>query len=433
MKKRKRVIKIVESIIMSLIILSLVPMSVIGKSSNAEEIPSELRQLFAQGICLMDADSGRVLFGKNETEPLPMASTTKIMTLLVTLERGNLDDIVTISKYAASMPRVRLGVREGETYILKDLLYSLMLESHNDVSVAIAEHIAGTNNGEKSSETAVLEFAQFMNEKAIEIGCEDTYYITPNGLDASVSTKDSGGETITKVHSTTPEDLAKIMSYAVTKSPVKEEFLKITQTENYSFSNVDQTRLFSVSNYNAFLNMMEGALSGKTGFTGNAGYCYTGALERDGKTFAVALLACGWPNNKTYKWSDTKALMNYGIDNYQYHSFEEVELDQNKLVPIQVINGQTDKIGEIAYSKLEIVDKDNEEGLLMRAEEEIAIAYDMKNTLEAPVKKGTKIGEITYEVEGEIWKVVPIILAEDIEKINYEWCLRKVLENVLNL
>ncbi|MGN0156148.1 MAG: D-alanyl-D-alanine carboxypeptidase family protein, partial [Lachnospiraceae bacterium] len=101
-------------------------------------------ELYARSAVLMDAASGRVLFEKNGNEIMPMASTTKIMTLIVTLENANLEDTVQVSAYAASMPDVQLNMREGEEYRLYDLLYSLMLESHNDSAVAIAEHVAGS-------------------------------------------------------------------------------------------------------------------------------------------------------------------------------------------------------------------------------------------------------------------------------------------------
>ena len=104
------------------------------------ETPEELRQLYAQSAVLMDADSGRVLFEKNGYEQMPMASTTKIMTCILALENGNLEDEVTISSYAASQPKVHLGMYNGQKFHLGDLLYSLMLESHNDSAVAIAEH-----------------------------------------------------------------------------------------------------------------------------------------------------------------------------------------------------------------------------------------------------------------------------------------------------
>ena len=140
-------------------------------------------QLYARSAVLMDADSGRLLIEKDADHPMPMASTTKIMTCILTLESAQLDDLVTVSAYAAKMPEVKLHIMEGEHYKLKDLLYSLMLESHNDAAVAIAEHVGGSVEG----------FAQMMNEKAKAIGCMNTFFITPNGLDASVQVKDSQG------------------------------------------------------------------------------------------------------------------------------------------------------------------------------------------------------------------------------------------------
>ncbi len=178
-------------------------------------------KLYAQSAILMDAGSGRILYEKNSEEIRPMASTTKIMTCILALEYGNLEDFVEVSSYAASMPKVKLNMRAGERYYLKDLLYSLMLESHNDSAVAIAEHIGGSVEG----------FAAMMNQKAKDIGCFDTFFITPNGLDAAATTPD--GET--KIHSTTAADLAKIMSYCIMDSPAKEEFLNITRTPSYQF------------------------------------------------------------------------------------------------------------------------------------------------------------------------------------------------------
>ena len=254
------------------------------------EVFAAPEELYAQSAVLMDADSGRVLFEKNGMEQRPMASTTKILTCILVLEKAGLGETAEVSRNAASQPKVHLGVRAGEKYYVQDLLYSLMLESHNDAAVILAEHVGGSLEG----------FAALMNEKAKEIGCADSHFITPNGLDA----EDEEG-----AHSTTAADLAKIMRYCITLSPKKAEFLEITRTSSRAFSDVEGKRSFSCVNHNAFLGMMDGALSGKTGFTGKAGYCYVGALTRDGKTFIVALLACGWPNNETYKWKDTRKLM----------------------------------------------------------------------------------------------------------------------------
>ena len=173
-----------------------------------------------------------------------------------------------------------------------------------------------------------------MNEKAREIGCENTWYITPNGLDAE-EVDENGNQ---KIHATTAKELALVMSYCVTNEKTKDEFMRITQTKQYSFSSVDGKRSFCCVNHNAFLSMMDGVLSGKTGYTAKAGYCYVCALENNGRHFVVALLACGWPNHKTFKWTDTRKLMEYGIGEFSVFDLSQVEIDLEKLSPIYIKN-----------------------------------------------------------------------------------------------
>lgn len=385
------------------------------ETATAEKSTVAENDLYARSAVLMDAASGRILYAKNGEEKLPMASTTKIMTLIVTLENADLNDYLEVSDYAASMPDVQLNIRSGERYRLGDLVYSLMLESHNDSAVAIAEHVAGSTDS----------FADLMNQKARDIGCYDTYFITPNGLDKTVEGRE---------HSTTASDLARILSYCVTKSPMKEEFLKITQTQDYSFQDESKARSFSCHNHNAFLQMMEGALSGKTGFTGNAGYCYAGALQRDDRTFVVALLACGWPNNRSYKWSDTKKLMTYGLENYTYHSFSELPVEEDQLTDITVAQGQTEKIGEICMLSVRTVQSEEigqPEGTLLKAGEELRTEYELESHLEAPVEKGRRIGTVTWYVGDEVFRVLPVVTAEEAKKITFRWCFGKVIEKTL--
>lgn len=368
-------------------------------------------RLYAKAAVLMDADSGRVLYDQCGSEQLAMASTTKIMTLIVTLENASMDDTVEVSAYAASMPQVHLGMRSGEQYRLRDLALSLMLESHNDSAVAIAEHVGGS----------VEQFAALMNQKAAEIGCENTYYITPNGLDATK------GE---KFHSTTARDLALVMSYCVAKSPQRELFLEITRTPNHSFTDLSGARSFSCVNHNAFLGMMTGALSGKTGFTNKAGYCYVGALRRDGKTFVVALLACGWPNHKTYKWSDTRTLMEYGLAHYNYRSFDEVALPAEASEDIVVSKAQSGRIGERVYLPVEIaadeIGKDGLDGLLMHENEKVTVTLHKVREVTAPVRKGQTVGYISYAVGNQEWKRLRIVAAGEMEAIDVQWCIRMV-------
>ena len=374
--------------------------------ASAEETTEPIEEpsnLYAISACLMDADTGRVLFEKNGQEERAMASTTKIMTLIVTLENADLDSVVTVSSNAARQPDVQLNINTGEKYYLRDLLYSLMLESHNDVAVAVAEHVSGN----------VEAFACLMNEKAEELGLGSTHFVTPNGLDG----EDEGG-----IHSTTAVELARIMCYCIKESPKKEEFLKITQTPSYSFSDVDKKRSFTCYNHNAFLNMMDGVLSGKTGFTSDAGYCYVSALERDGKTFVVSLLGCGWPNNKNYKWTDTKKLMNYGIDHY-----EKVNLydDDKVFEAVPVINGQKDqiKIGiKTASAKQELT-------YLLRRDETYQIEYKLPEVLYAPVEQNSIVGEVNYYLNEEPIMQYPVYALEEAKAIDYEWCLKRLLKN----
>ena len=347
--------------------------------TDAKELISEPEQLYALSACLMDADSGRVLFEKEGDVHRANASTTKIMTLILTLERTDPQETVTVSDRAARQPDVQLNINSGEEYRLEDLCYSLMLESHNDSAVAIAEHVGGSVEG----------FAILMNEKAAELGCGQTYFITPNGLDESDGTN---------FHGTSAIDLAKIMSYCIVRSPKADEFLKITRTQSYSFQDLSGKRSFTCQNHNAFLQMMDGALSGKTGFTADAGYCYVGALEREGRIFVVALLGCGWPNNKTYKWKDCKKLFSYGIENYDYQTFAQ---------PLggweyAVMGGAADS-GDPYELPVVRLEEENHEPirLLLRSDESITCEEKLNFDAQAPVKLGQESGEVRYYLEKE--------------------------------
>ncbi len=362
--------------------------------SHAQGEPTDL---YAHAAVLMDADTGRILFEKNGTEQLPMASTTKIMTLLVTLENADLEGTVQVSSYAASMPDVQLNIREGETYRLRDLCYSLMLESHNDSAVAIAEHVGGSVEG----------FASMMNQKARDLGCYHTYFITPNGLDA----QDENG-----IHSTSAEDLARIMRCCMQN----DEFLTITREPSWSFSDIKGTRSFTVNNKNAFLHMMEGALTGKTGFTNGAGYCYVGALERSGKRLIAVVLACGWPNHKTWKWSDTTKLMNYGIENFHQ---EIVGEDTITLGPITIKDGQVESVRASSDIK--------SRELLMKEGDEFWMDILMPSTLSAPVAADEMVGTVVYYLNGEVLDLFPIYIEDDSRMIDYPWCLQQIFQKWL--
>lgn len=381
-------------------------------------IADEKMRLFAKAAVLMDADSYRVLYGINENEVLPMASTTKIMTLLITLENADLNDVVEVSSYAASMPDVQLNIRSSEQYYLKDLVYSMMLESHNDSAVAIAEHVGGS----------VEAFAKLMNEKANEIGCKDTWYITPNGLDA-IQTITQRDKQVEKIHGTTAHDLAKILSYCITKSKVKEEFIKITQTQEHSFTDISGKRSFHCTNHNALLHMIDGAITGKTGYTGKAGYCYTGAVRRGDKTLVVALLACGWPNHKNYKWQDSAKLISYGFENFEKCDLHSIEVPNTFFNNVLVINDDGSK-QEITL-KSESDKEMQEDCFLKRKEDKIYVTCERVKQMSAPVYKNQVMGNIKYYCGTECVEEITLKAGADIIRIEYWDLWKKVAEYFL--
>lgn len=373
--------------------------------------------LYALSAVLMDGENGRVLYGKEAYKGRPNASTTKVMTCILALELAKGDDYVQVSENAASQPQTRLGMREGQQFYLEDLLYSLMLKSHNDSAVAIAEHIGGSVEG----------FAEKMNEKAKELGCKDTHFVTPNGLDG----EDEGG-----IHHTTARDLALIMAYAIKNAT----FVHITQTRDYTFTDISGKKHYSVHNTNAFLDMETGVISGKTGFTGNAGYCYVCAVRQDERLFIVALLGCGWPGNKNYKWSDTKKLLSYGRENYQYVMLPE--LPQLPEIPVtEAAPGKEDpypqKSDRSGYPPKQVMlkihavlsEKDREKRYLLKKTETITWETELPDKLPAPIQKNQKISTLHAKLNGKELLSCLVTADDKIDKITYKWYVDKVFKD----
>ena len=378
----------------------------IPQTVDMTPVAEEPAELYALSAVLMDGESGRVLYEKDGERPLANASTTKVLTCIVALENSPGDDYVQVSQNAASQPEVKLGLQKGEQYYLEDLLYSLMLKSHNDTAVAIAEHCGGSVKG----------FARMLNRKAKQIGCKNTYFITPNGLDA----EDENGK-----HHTTAKDLALIMRYAVKN----ETFLHIAQTRDYTFSEITGKRTFSVHNAYAFLDMRDGVLAGKTGYTSQAGYCYVCAWEKEGKTFIVSLLGCGWPNHKTYKWSDTEKLLDFGDYNYEYETYWKEPQTGKILVTDGVEDGQD--IGTKIYlrGKCSVTAYDREKEVLLKKGETVTCKIEIPQKVSAPVLKGEKLGRIAYYLDGKLIDSYPVYAEKSVEKISFKWYTEKVFHD----
>ncbi len=350
--------------------------------------------LNAKAALLMDADSKRVLYEKNGYQQMPMASTTKIMTCLLALEQADMKDVVEFSANAVSMPKVHLGAAKGTKFYMGDMLYSLMLESHNDTAVAIAETIAGDT----------LSFANMMNQRAKEIGAKNTNFVTPNGLDA-------------EQHYTTAYDLALIASEAIQN----EAFVKIVNTPSHSFQDIEGKYSYTASNKDAFLSMMDGAMGIKTGFTGNAGYCFVGALKRDNRTFISVVLASGWPPNKSFKWKDTVKLMNYGID---YYNYRVIFSDISDYKSMEVRNGQKKYVQ--TYIKGNV-------STLLSDKDVVEYVYELPpgEILEAPVQKNQVIGRLKILINGEVYQCIDIQARESVKKIDMKYSFMIVLKKFL--
>ena len=232
---------------------------------------------------LINADTGKVLYAKNENVPHANASTTKIMTCILALENSKLNDVVKFSSYATSMEPTKLYAKTGETFYMRHLLYSLMVPSHNDTAVAIAEHISGSTS----------KFVNLMNQKAAQIGCTNTHFATPNGLDRGLN------------HYTTASDLAKIATYAL-KYPA---FRTLISTQKRSFRSINTKRRFTVTTTNALLGNMPGVQGMKTGYTDKAGHCFVG-LSKSAKGNTYISVVLGGQTSQS-RWKDSRILLNY--------------------------------------------------------------------------------------------------------------------------
>jgi D-alanyl-D-alanine carboxypeptidase (penicillin-binding protein 5/6) len=270
----------------------------------------------------------------------------------------------------------------------------------------VASYYLAENNIENSysSKELVKIFTNLMNEKAGELGCTSTYYITPNGLD---DTDEYG------THSTTAYELAIVMSYCIQN----EMFLEITSTSDYSFSSDRQN--YSVSNANSFLNMYPDIISGKTGFTAKAGYCYVCAYRDEDRTLIAVVLACGWPYNKSYRWSDAKKLLDYGRNSFTRY----------------VILNDTEIIDEIKYnygyetrSLTPYIDITENIDCILKADDKVNLIYSLQIPENSEVNIGDTIGSIDIYINDESYDTVLIKSADDLLKADYfyylDYCIK---------
>jgi len=359
----------------------------------AEEI--EEPKVEAQGAILMDQKTGRVLWEKNSETQMAMASTTKIMTAIVALENADINDIVKVSRRAAVSPQVKMNLSKDEEIKLEYLLYALMLQSFNDSAVAIAEHVSGS----------VEEFCALMTEKAKELGAVNTCFETPSGLD---------GEN----HYSTSYDMALITKYALEN----EEFVRIINTSDVNVSS--NKKNYTLVNKNRLLREVEGAKGVKTGFTGKAGHCFVGAVERDGMELISVVLASGWGNKgKNQKWVDTKQILSYGFKTFKYQD-------------IITLNDLAGNI-IIERSKTPNVDVCFSEGLTLPLSDSefktLEVIIEIPNQVLAPIEAGQKLGVAKIYIENGLEKEIDLIATESATRHDLKTSIEKILSGWLGI
>ena len=260
---------------------SLINDTIVETTSKPDEFPN----INSRAAIVIDRNSNTILYGKNEKEKRKMASTTKIMTCIIVLENGNLNDIVEVSKKSAGTGGSRLGLKTGDKITVKDLLYGLMLCSGNDAAVALAEHVGGS----------IEDFSKLMNDKAAKLNLENTHFVTPHGLDNDE-------------HYTTAYELALLSNYALKNK----DFAQIVGTKSYTVTINNYTK--TLSNTNELLGTLNGIYGIKTGFTNGANRCLVTASKRGNMDIICVVLGA---DTKNFRTKDSIKLIEYVFKEYE--------------------------------------------------------------------------------------------------------------------
>jgi serine-type D-Ala-D-Ala carboxypeptidase (penicillin-binding protein 5/6) len=351
--------------------------------------------LTSKSALLMEEDTGTILYEQNSHEALPPASVTKVMTLLLIYEGerdGKFDwtDTVQVSEHAASMGGSQVFLEEGETQTAADMTKSIAIASANDAAVAMAEFLAGSEEA----------FVQKMNERAKELGMEDTNFVNACGLD-------------TEGHVSSAYDIALMSRELMENFPEIKEY-----TTTWQDSIVHKTRrgeeTFGLTNTNKLIQWYDGATGLKTGSTGNALYCLSGTAERDGMGLIAVVMAA--PDYKV-RFREVMQLLDYGFANYAIEKGREKGYAMGE-VPVE--KGMTDTVEAVVAEEISVlVPKGKEAQWETRTE--------LLPAVSAPVEAGTKVGELVYLRDGEEVGRVELTAGENVEKANVDTMLRRML------
>ena len=364
-------------------------------ASNVSELPKTNSRRYI----VYDRISKSMIIGKNEDVKSAMASTTKIMTTIVILEKADLNETVTVSAKAGGTGGSRLGLKRGDKASVRDLLYGLMLRSGNDAAVALAEHVGGSVKG----------FAELMNEKASELGLTNTHFVTPHGLDDAN-------------HYTTALELAKLTDYAMNN----ETFSKIVGTKSITIYINNQPR--QINNTNELLGVLNGVVGVKTGFTNNAGRCLVTETKRNNMDIITIVLGADTKKDRT---KDSVNLIEYTYSKYKMYNIEEKIIEEfNKWKNINekrilITKGKQSNpklaLGAIEKAIIPICDDDK-----------IEYSINALTEVEAPVEQWNVMGTLTVKLNGEILENIDIVNINEVQKRDWKDYFKIVLNTYGN-
>lgn len=354
--------------------------------------------LNSRAAVIYDRKSKQVIWGKQENEKRPMASTTKIMTAIIVLEKAKLTDVVTISKKAAGTGGSRLKMQAGDKITVHDLLYALLLISGNDCAVALAEHVGGSVEG----------FAVLMNQKVKELNLTNTNFVTPHGLDMPE-------------HYTTAFELAKLADYALQNT----EFAKMVNTKNYTITLNGYSR--NLNNTNELLGNLEGVNGVKTGFTNGANRCLVTSVNREGMNIITVVLGA---DTKKFRTSDSIKLIQYAYSNYAIinikeqitESFEQWRQINEKRV--EVIRGVE------PYLEL-ILEEVSQEYIPVKKEEQkdIKIEIECVSKIETPIQAEEQVGKLKVKIKEKEVMNIAILNKKEIKRMGIWDYFKDLLKN----
>lgn len=365
---------------------------------NAEETETDILSLESKSAILIEVASGQVIYEKNPDEMLRPASVTKIMTLLLIfeeIEAGNmcLDDIVTVTEHAASMGGSQCFFEAGEQQTVQDMIKCIEIASGNDAAVAMAEHIAGSEQA----------FVDMMNKRAAELGMVNTHFENACGLEA-------------EGHLTTARDIAIMSRELLFNHPEIKDYSTIWM-DSITHKTKRGESQFDLANTNKFLNQYTGATGLKTGYTSQAKYCMSASASRNGVELIAVIMGA---ETKEIRNSEAGKLLDYGYSKCKTYTDTEVLPDD---FSVNV------KYGTEKYVPYENCDT-HEMVLVDKNPEDISKEVIPYNNLCAPVHKGDIIGAVQYSYNGNLIDEVHIYAAEDIEKLTFGYSLKNVAKKL---